>query len=625
MKAYTIHTLALLFFIFLSPGISAQEEVYILDSAPVIDGFFDKSLPPAGLKNFKDIQKTNSSLPDTKASYFLGYTSKYFYIYIEAESDSMVIRDRAHQNGDGFHLVLGKGSNETKIDEFYVLGFSAAKNWMGKMQWYYNVDLKVKRLGDDLKFKSSSSMGKIRFELLIPWSTVKPYHPWISESIAFNLCFVKALNSSDKSYHFIKVDERMQSEQSRRKYVRLTFDEAGKHDGFYSLPSRHNYLIGNKAIINLAGSSGREIQKNFTVKLLSPEEEEIYSEDFCIKTNPGLSEYTLKPDHGFSSSGNYVIRVFEEGDLLNENTITVFDSINIPALRDDLGKHKDNISEGSYNTISFYINDLENEIKNLKSYESSATINNEITRIKAYLEIINNGKDPLACEPGARRRAFLSKLDSTLRPYSVYVPEEYSHAEKYPLLVYLHGSGQDDRALFNSDYIKQGFIVLAPNGRGTSNCYATTESQTDIREAVEDVFKNFNIDREKVILSGFSMGGYGVYMTHYENPQTYSALAIISGHPYLAKKWGYGERLNFLDENLAASFSDIPVFVYHALNDMNCTWDITSEMINKLKKHNDRIIFKSDKNSGHGSMNDDIKKEYHDWLIRNVRSGLRNE
>ncbi|MFO7863255.1 MAG: prolyl oligopeptidase family serine peptidase, partial [Salinivirgaceae bacterium] len=548
--------------------------------------------------------------------YFLGYTATHFYLYIEVDADSIIMRDRGYQNGDGFHLTIGtpKANNEA-TDEFYVLGFSPADDWSNKINWYYNIDLAMRRLGTDVQFETAVAQGKTSFECLIPWNIIKPYHPWISDSIAFNLCFVKAVGKTDKVYHFLVTDSHMQSEQSKRKYVTLTFEKPSVNSPFFSLPRQHNMNEADVLTIDIAGYRNTPSTVSFEVKVVDTDNNSVFRKSYAaffseekMLNRVSLPKYSLQP-------GSYTVIVTHKGQPLGAHEVSVLHHVNFSQLRTDLEAAESWLSQGTLNTLMFFTDQLEREVLKLKSYESSESILTDIEQIQKQVASVQNGLDPLAGAKGIYRRAFISEIDQTLRPYTIYVPEKYSHQKKYPLLVYLHGSGEDDRALFRSKFIREGFIVLAPNGRGTSNCFATQNSQTDIREAVTDVLKHFHIDENRIVLSGFSMGGYGVYRTYYEQPEMYSALAIISGHPNLAQKWhAPGIQLNFLNDSLLSHFSTIPMFIFHGKNDQNCPFDLTEQFVNKLQKDNDAVVFVIDSLSGHSGVTSESEIRYHEWL-----------
>ncbi len=592
----------------------AQEDVFYLEQVPVIDGHRPAFIKDDQLRKFKNVHKSDDDLPGFEAGYFLGYTAHHFYIYIEYDADTIVARDRAYQNGDGFHLTMAMPEEDgSDTDEFYVLGFSPSEDWSGKMVWYYNIDLNRRRLGENVRFEASCRDGKAGFELLIPWNEIPPYHPWIYKELGFNLCFVKAMNESDKIYNFIVTDRKMQSEQSRRKYTSLVFESPLKDSKFFSLPVRHNFLEEDNIEIQIVGYSGFEESRDISISI-SSDEKIILHEENAVTVSDGFNNCTIALKNDDLLPGNYLFNVYDGNDIIGRHKVSVFEKINTGEINNTLHEERNSLSSGTYYTLQFLINELENKLNELKYYESSKSISEKIGELNNYLDLVKKGYDPFVSKKGIFRRAFLSSTDQEVRPYTIYVPEDYKPDREYPLLVYLHGSGQDDRALFTTDFIKEDFIVVAPNGRGTSNCFATAEAQKDIKEAIDDVRKNYNINDSRIVLSGFSMGGYGVYRTYYEHPGLFHALAIMSGHPNLAVKWGMENGLDFLDKDLVARFADIPVFIYHGKQDHNCPYKLIVKFVNMLKEYNQNIVFLTDENAGHSSMSRENKEKYYSWL-----------
>ncbi len=609
----------LVFLVLVKTTAPAQEKVVFVEDEFVIDGTRPAFISDEQMRVFRDVHKSDALLPDFEASYFLGYTAEHFYIFIEFEGDSIIERDRAYQNGDGFHFTIGFAQEDgADTDEFYVFGFSPPQDWTNKIRWYHNVDLSMKRLGENVLFETSSSNGITGFELLMPWSVMPPYHPWIHSNLGFNLCFVKAVNEKDRIFSFIETDRKMQSEQSKRKYVNLSFSEPIHSHGFYSMPMRHNVVENERMEIQIAGYSENGSSKTIQVDLFA-ENELIVTQQYQRNLAKGFSRIFVELDELEIEQGNYEIHVFTDDVKTGEHVVSVFEFFDTNDAARLLNKGRNSLSAGSYHTLLFYNNELASEWDQLKDYESSASLVSKISSLNNYIRKTQKEKDPIINKRGIFRRGFLSEIDQTIRPYTVYVPEDYDPMQEYPLLIYLHGSGQDDTALFSTDFIRQGFIVLAPNGRGTSNCFATMESQKDIMEAISDVKQNYNIDDENIILSGFSMGGYGVLRTYYENPGIFSALAILSGHPDLAARWGIENSINFLDEKLAAVYSDIPIFIFHGEKDLNCPYELMLRFVDMLAEHNDNIVFLTEEDKGHEAMNEVNKHKYFTWLKENVR------
>lgn len=589
------------------------QTVKYLPQKPCIDGKIEQYLFEFKMNQFNKVYKSSDNNPEITAGYYYAYNSDYLYLFIEAEADSIIKRDRAYQNGDGFHLMIGKAQKNMKpTDEFYILGFSPQKSWYHKMIWYYNIDLSMEKLGEEVKFQTCQQNRKISFELLLPWSSIKPYHPWFDEDIGFNLCFVKAIGNSDKNYYFVNFDKRMQSEQSMRKYIKPNFENPTDHNCYYIQPIRSNILQKHSPGIEIAGFSNSDTTYNLATKIFSGENSIVFRKN--SKVNISQGQYTKKIifDDAELIPGGYKIHMQTDTGKEFVYNISVFPHIKPQHYIKKLN-NIESISKGTYNTLLFYIDNLRRELNELKYYETSYEIREKTNAIELYLEQINNGDEPFKDKRGVYRRAFRSKIDSSLRPYSIYVPEDYSPETSHPLLIYLHGSGDDDRILNRTPKIKENFIILAPNGRGTSNCYATDEAQTDILESIQDLKNNFKIDTSNIILSGFSMGGYGVYRTYYENPNLFKAVAIISGHPNLAQKWRIEGGVNFLKYRNMKKFKNAPMFIYHGRRDMNCPFELTEKLVQKLKQKGHNVTFIVN-DTGHGSMSDEDRAKYYKWL-----------
>ncbi len=594
-----------------------QVDVPYLHEMPKIDGVLDETIARHSLKEFPDIYKTREENPDVPARYRMAYSESGLYLYIEVDADKMVKRDRAYQNGDGFHLMIGKPQPDNQpTDEFYVLGFSPQKDWSHKMVWYYNVDLSMQRLPEEVMFVTTEKSGQLTYELLIPWQVVKPYHPWFGE-IGVNLCFVKAIGQSDKNYYFITMDEKMQSEQSLRKYELMAFHNPGKTTETAVMVTPGHVQVGGPLSLKISKWTRADTTIEYTAKIFSGENEVVGFQREKINYKTGFNKTEIVIDQALIPGG-YRLEVKENGSKISDQFVSVFPAVQPDELRAKVRTLKSELSAGTYYTMMFYIENLAKEIQDLKPYENSYSIRSKITDIEENIKKLEAGENPIIEQTGTYRRSFLSKIDSTLRPYSVYVPDDYSPNKEYPLLVYLHGSGNDDRVLAHTiTNIKQGFIILAPNGRGTSNCYATKESQTDIMEAVEDVTDVFNINESAIILSGFSMGGYGVYRTYFEHPELFSAIAVLSGHPNLAQKWGGSDELNFFEEQNLKKFNKVPIFIYHGREDLNCPFELTEKLVDKMTDKNFDVTFVIGE-KGHGGMSKTAISQYHDWLRNRV-------
>lgn len=604
----------------LGVAMSQSETVKInfLETIPGITGSINHRPESVLLNKFSGIYPTDDDIDIPNASYYIGYNHQFLYFYIEVESDSLVLRDRAYQNGDGFHLMIGeKGAENTDLTgRFYVLAFSPAKDWSNKLIWYHNVDLAMRRLSSNVIFEAGNDNGFSVFQLLIPWSEIPPYHPWDNNDLAVNLCFVKAVGRNEKVYYFIKTDERMQSEQSKRKYANPVLELPSQGKMSYSFPARRNFMQNSDITVRLVNFSDRKSSSVLEVNLFDSENNLTFQKSETIDFDPGLCIRNLVLPEFKATPGVYDLDVLKDKLSISKTSITIVENFNIEELYTAIISKKEYLSAGSRSTMKFYLEDLSQKISDLSPEDFAISLNEEISQFKAYLDLITEFSDPISEKRGMFRRGFLSDTDNTYRPYSVYVPESYTADTSHPLLVYLHGSGEDDRALFRTNFIKDDFVVLAPNGRGTSNCFSTPEAIADVFESISDILDNYNIDQENIILSGFSMGGYGVYRIFHKRPELFSAIAVLSGHPNLAEKWGFHDiAINFLDDQNLRSFSSIPIFIYHGVKDLNCPFHLTEELVKKLQKVNPDVTFLVDERAGHGFIDEKSREEYHRWLV----------
>jgi hypothetical protein len=214
------------------PGRVLDPEVTFLPERPSIDGRLDEELSNLPVRQFALLRKSNPDNPVPPVHYRLAYGTDFLYVYIEAEAKGLTYRDRAFQNGDGFSLVIAKPRpDDEPTKEFYVLSCSAVNKsdleWTRRVFWYYNVDNIFLSASENTRLEFRDGDGVISFELLLPWSDVHPYHPWISDAIGFNLQFVKAIG--DKGFNRYKVFHgTVGRENSPRWYGYLKFQKPTK-------------------------------------------------------------------------------------------------------------------------------------------------------------------------------------------------------------------------------------------------------------------------------------------------------------------------------------------------------------------------------------------------------------
>ena len=131
-------------------------------------------------------------------------------------------------------------------------------------------------------------------------------------------------------------------------------------------------------------------------------------------------------------------------------------------------------------------------------------------------------------------------VSGTSYRYQVFVPADFSKKKSWPVVLFLHGSGErGDDGLIQTDVgighairLKASrfpFIVVMPQCR-ENKIWGDSEMQAQALAALDASVKEFHGDRNRVYLTGLSMGGYGTWEIAATHPGRFAALiAICSG------------------------------------------------------------------------------------------------
>ncbi len=117
--------------------------------------------------------------------------------------------------------------------------------------------------------------------------------------------------------------------------------------------------------------------------------------------------------------------------------------------------------------------------------------------------------------------------------YGVAFPENY---KDLPLLVYLHGAGERGTN-FEHIYrhgvpklLKEGkeikAVVLFPQCPGA---FIWNNMVKELKDLIDKVADEYGILKDRIVLTGSSMGGYGTWETAMCYPETFAAIAPVAG------------------------------------------------------------------------------------------------
>jgi len=588
-----------------------------LASAPSIDGVLDPGLASLPAKPLTDASGSPGGLEPPRVR--VAYGTDFLYVFVELDADRLVTRDRAYQNGDGLLVVLTRPRPDgAPAEEFVVLGFSAgqpAARWQQRFVWYRNMALEMRQL-DDARIATASASGRSAFEVLVPWSEVYPFHPWLGGALGINACVTQALPGEKSLRSCLVPDNRVDSEQSPRRSVVLPFDPPSPDADVHAAAvlERNHLVRGETTRLRIAVLSPAAGSVPLVVRCFSGEGTRLLQRQVDLPVSAGLSVGEADVGADGLPPGGYMIS-WEAGSSGGRTGLSVLAAGDSPGMERRLEAAGSRLAPGSVTTLRFQIGEVEQLRRSLKPTDTAAALRAVVDEVVASLAAAEAGVDRVAARTGIQRRAYRSAVDGTLQPYSIRVPAGYSPGKQYPLLVWLHGSGQDDRDQLTRAWLPPGCILLAPRGRGPSTWYAIDHAQDDIREAVEDVTRHYSVDRSRVVLAGFSMGGYGVYRTQAEDRSRYRALAVFSGSPR-ARGVSTESAPDFLAATDLTDLARVPLFVFHGGRDRNCPVEETRALVDRLKAAGADVTLVVEDAKGHESAGPSTLAQFAAWFER---------
>jgi phospholipase/carboxylesterase len=125
--------------------------------------------------------------------------------------------------------------------------------------------------------------------------------------------------------------------------------------------------------------------------------------------------------------------------------------------------------------------------------------------------------------------------------FSLYVPEYYTADRGWPLVMALHGGSGNGRNFLWSwlrDARSFGAIVIAPTATGSTWALMGEDTDTpNLMRILEAVRSRWNVDPERLLLTGMSDGGTFCYVSGLDQASPFSHLAPVAStfHPLMAE------------------------------------------------------------------------------------------
>ena len=208
-------------------------------------------------------------------------------------------------------------------------------------------------------------------------------------------------------------------------------------------------------------------------------------------------------------------------------------------------------------------------------------------------------------------------------PYRYFEPPGYDPQQRYPLILFLHGAGE--RGNNNEDQLRnsangamhlldsenlavQPVFMIAP--QCPSGGWWSGTTVLNALSAIDDIAAQYNIDPDRIYITGLSMGGMGTWSAVSQRPGLFAAAVPMSGNG---------------NTSHADSVRSIPFWFFHADGDPTVNVAGSDNLVAALRDAGARVIYTRYHVAQHGIW----QRAYttpllFDWLV-SQRRGQVNE
>jgi len=196
-------------------------------------------------------------------------------------------------------------------------------------------------------------------------------------------------------------------------------------------------------------------------------------------------------------------------------------------------------------------------------------------------------------EPGVYRSTFQAPGGVSMR-YAASVPRGYDGREPVPLILALHPGGERfpyygsafmQQVVMPAFYYDLDGIMIAPDCPTQS--WTDPEAEAAVVALVQQIVKDFAIDRDRILVTGFSMGGRGTWFFSAKHADLFTGAIVMAGSTG-----------NTPVEELAR----IPTYVIHSHEDEVVPFRPAETVVRNLEKLERPVRFDPIEGAGHFDM-----------------------
>ncbi len=199
--------------------------------------------------------------------------------------------------------------------------------------------------------------------------------------------------------------------------------------------------------------------------------------------------------------------------------------------------------------------------------------------------------------------------------YMLYLPEAYANdTVRWPLMLFLHGAGECGTDIEKvkkhgpPKLIAEGreypFIVVSPQAPPQTP-WRYEWGSDDLFNLLQYIFKEYRVDRDRVYLTGLSMGGFGAWNLAEAHPEIFAAVIPICGGGDSSKVW---------------KLRHMPVWCFHGAKDKTVPLSASQQMVDALKTYNPSVKFTVNPEGEHNIYEEVYTDDsVYDWMLAQRR------
>src|ERR1051326_2608299 len=205
--------------------------------------------------------------------------------------------------------------------------------------------------------------------------------------------------------------------------------------------------------------------------------------------------------------------------------------------------------------------------------------------------------------------------------YLLYLPEGYNpkSSRRWPLILFLHGIGERGADPWKvkvhgppkvaEQMTGFPFIVVSPqcpNGQWWSS--------ENLTVLLDEISSKYQVDTNRVYLTGLSMGGFGAWSLALEFPERFAAVAPLCGG-------GNPSFVHSYSANRKAALQSLPFWAFHGDKDTSVALEESERMVNALKKFGCQVKFTVYPGVGHDCWTQTYSNpELYEWFLQHERT-----